>query len=98
MKICELLTGPEKWSQNIVAVNAEGKSVGYRNPSACRWCLLGAIYCCYSIPEGRAIESRIKDRLFGGRKRKLGDCLSVWNDAPDRTYRDIKKLITELDI
>jgi hypothetical protein len=91
MKVRELLSDESKWTKGSVARDFEGHFL--LNPldgRACSWCLVGALCYCYSVfDNGPSIK--VIDRL-GVRS------LSKWNDAPERTFAEVKALVEELDI
>jgi beta-galactosidase/beta-glucuronidase len=39
----KLLSDRSKWTQNVFARNNEGREVDWRHPSACCWCVMGAL-------------------------------------------------------
>jgi hypothetical protein len=41
----ERISSPDRWTQGLYAVDAQGERVKPRDPSACCWCLLGALAC-----------------------------------------------------
>jgi hypothetical protein len=41
----ERIASPDRWTQGFYAVNALDERVKPRDPSACCWCLLGALAC-----------------------------------------------------
>lgn len=96
MKVRELFSDESKWKQGVGSTNSAGEKVPYDDPTAVCWCLLGAIYHCYSVTKGRLVEERLMTRLFGNGKRKLGDCLSVWNDR--HTFAEVKRLVVAEDV
>lgn len=67
-------------------------------------CLLKWIDYCYPAEERREVEMRLINRIFGDAirrndgKRKLGMCLSVWNDARGRTVEDVIKVTAECGV
>ncbi len=91
MKVQELLDKPEKWTQNAYARDEIRRSVHYEDPFAVCFCLIGAVRKCYPIIlEREAIEAEIDSEL---------KCWGFnWNDAPERTFEDIKNLVEKLDI
>lgn len=96
MKMHELLASPEKWTKGAYAMDASGLHVPERHPDARRWCLLGAANYCYGLASV-AVEMRIRDALLAGSGDKATGIAS-WNDAPDRTFDDVRKLLLDLDI
>lgn len=90
MKIKELLTDETKWTQFAVARDALGGRVHANDPTACKWCLLGAIAHCYPGSfVGDKVRSTIEYHVLN---------ISIWNDAHWRTFQDVKELIERLDI
>lgn len=90
MKIQELLDKPEKWTQYTSARDINGKDVGYEADSAVCWCLIGAILKCY----GEKSEN-VMDKIY---KAFKGESIALYNDAKERTFKDVMKLVKELDI
>ena len=99
MKVKELLTGPEKWTQNAWGRNIAGQdlfSLGKQplfvvsDPSVVCWCLIGAVMRCY--PRCHRIPL---DKIC---KKLKTVAVTEWNDAPERTFEDVRKLVEELDI
>lgn len=93
MKVKELLSDESKWTQRTYAKDANGEGVMWCVPEAVCWCLHGAIAKCYRGDFDRY------ERILGDFRRKvgLGD-LWGWNDAPERTFAEVKALVEELDI
>lgn len=90
MKVRELLSSPDKWTQDFGARGADGLSIEWDSPEATCWCLIGAIVKCYPTR-----FEQVRDRI----KKHLGvQFLSAWNDRIERTFEDVKALVTELDI
>lgn len=97
MKIRELLDSPEKWIQGKLAADSNGNTVTSLSVDSCRWCIVGSIIKCYGCNEfgddRYAVANRISDHLS-----LYPLDISKWNDAPERTFEDIRKLVEELDI
>lgn len=87
MKIKDLLTDESKWTKNTFARNEEGSPTILQQGTC--WCLLGGVRFCYL--DGQETETKIRDKLNV-------DSIALWNDAPERTFSDVKKLVEELDI
>jgi len=91
MKIQELYSNdPSRWTKGSDARDINGATVDVDDVSAVCWCLLGASARCYG--KGRCIE--MHDKIVD----KVGCCVSHWNDAPGRTFEEVKALVEELDI
>lgn len=92
MKIKELLTDESKWTQNAFGRDAEGLACFSGDPDAVCWCLLGAMTVCYP---NSYIRAEIIRKIH---KHLLNNTVFNFNDAPERTFEDIKKLVNDLDI
>lgn len=93
MKAYELLDSPEKWTQKIWAKDSLGDPCMWNQPSACCWCLHGAVSRCYQ--HDWPLCEIMLDTLVG---KIPGKDLWGWNDAPERTYEEVVGLLRELDI
>jgi hypothetical protein len=93
VKVQELLSSEDRWCRVHLAMNKDGKATAPNDPDACRWCLLGALLRCGATPYWEQIAAVIKKRT-GGKDMSL----SIYNDAPDRTFEDIKSLLQEADV
>lgn len=92
MKLKELFTDASKWTRRAYARNSRGVPQDYHSPEAVCFCLLGGIYKCYPTEETQF-------KLFNAIKLKTGDVwISTWNDAPSRTFDEVKQLVNDLDI
>lgn len=90
MKVSDLLTDSNKW------LVKEG-----RNGQGC-YCLSEAIIKCYSIDRYKIVNrvcSYIKSQsdLFKNMNTSMMLIIN-WNDYPGRTFEEVRKLITDLDI
>jgi hypothetical protein len=89
MKVLELLSSEDKWTQGAFARNKDGVRTDYYAEKAVSWCLIGAIHKCYSdYEEINSIMNRI---LF-----TVGEKCYQYNDT--HTYEEVMELIRELDI
>ena len=98
MKVSELLTDETKWCQGAYARDIHGQEVSYYSLKAVRYCLTGAILQCYQdIDKG----NQVSEAVIGVGEAVIGvieDDIFTWNDADERTFADIRKLIEDLDI
>jgi hypothetical protein len=92
MKVQEFYSDESKWVKGTAftyGYDKHGTPLGdYGIHKAVKCCLSGAIMICYP---GR--EEEIKRKVL----KKIKN-IPNWNDDPKRTFEDVKKLITELDI
>jgi hypothetical protein len=98
MKVKELLDSPERWTKGFQARNALGRPAMANSKQAMCWCLGGAINRCYPTIEHRRV---VLDRIFETVPEIVvlhNDSLAEWNDAPERTFEDVRALVEELDI
>ncbi len=89
MKVKNFLT-KEKWTKGQLARNQQGEDVAHDDPSACCFCLEGAMIHCYGMPAYREVNDRVK--------KEIGMMVFEWNDDPNRTFEEIKTLVEEMDI
>jgi hypothetical protein len=94
MKIQELLNSEEKWTKGLSARRFDGESVAPLDPSACRWCLVGAAQYCYPSNASnivlrlrRIAQARFPDRFY--------TFLTQFNDHENTTFADIQMIIKE---
>ncbi len=93
MKPSELLSDRSKWTQDAFARDAKGYPVAATGPSATCFCLLGALRKC---------GHDINDLGGGTPYRILRDIvvaqtgfttITIFNDSPNTTFDDIKKVL-----
>jgi len=94
MKISELLTDESKWCKVGQATDSNGNRVPWNSSDAVAWSLLSAISNCYTGEEYYAIRDAVALEVTG----RADGSLIPWNSAPERTFADIKALITKLNI
>lgn len=91
MKAYELLDSAEKWGQDRMAEAINGESVSPKSSSAYKWCMMGAIVQCYPREDRHNIYERIHKELDMS-------YFPDWNDAPERTWEEVRALLVKLDI
>lgn len=96
MKVKELLSSKEKWTQGAYARTADGQDCHHNDERAVAWDLTGAIWRCYThweTKESGVVFQKVVDKVGDAQ----GSILS-WHDAPERTYEEVKQLVDALDI
>lgn len=88
MKIKELFTDSSRWTKGALARDINGEFTDIDHGYS--FCLSRAIYKCYPY-DSKLIIFKIKPKL----KEPL---IVNWNDAPERTFEEVKALVEELDI
>lgn len=93
MKIRELLSSPDKWTQGVFARNSSGYRTYELDQDACSFCLMGALYRCYIDTEddGLLVRSKLGQAIED-------NTITGWNDDPKRTFAEVKELVDRLDI
>lgn len=97
-----MLTLPTAWLQGRYAVDLAGSRTLGHKPEACRWCLIEAIAGASQrrIPRmtctARSALNRAVGRALTTMLHRRGGTgfLTPWNDAPERTHRQVLALIT----
>lgn len=95
MKAKDLLDTEDKWTRGIFACDADGQAVGSTEPSAVRWCILGALLHCYpGIDDFRSARTKVMN-VIRVRYPASYD-VAVFNDT--REFVDIKAVLEEADV
>ncbi len=93
MKVRELLSSPDKWVKTKWAADLLKRPVDPCSPDAVCFCLLGAIDFCYR--EGTDVKDEVRNKI----RKYIGRAsIMLWNDAPERTFEEVKSLVNQLDI
>jgi len=84
MKLAEILTGPEAWCQRKLF---DGR----------RWCLIGATQMLCGTTLGFDDVVRLHRVLADAGFDLRGQSIPDWNDAPERTWDDIARVVEAYD-
>jgi hypothetical protein len=95
MKAYELLSDPSKWTKDVLARSSTGAAVAPTSPSACQFCIVGALYHCYSAEEAMKIWTRL-DSEFYDKHNEIG--VGDWNDDPSRTHEEVVAFLKSKDL
>ncbi len=96
MKAYELLDSPEKWCQNDMAQDMDGKPANFERSSAYRFCALAAILLCY--PMDVAVVDHPERRRFLESIGLSPGNVGAWNDAPERTWQEVYDALRKADV
>ncbi len=91
MLLSELLSDESKWTKGVTARDKDGNICNSKDPNAVCWCLFGAVWKADNADSADKAIRRVIPDEFGG-------SIVMWNDAPERTFADIKALIVKLGI
>ena len=88
MKPSEYIT--RGWCQGAVARDIEGQPTGAERPTACTWCLMGAVIAAYPYDPCK--------------RTNIWDCLdkqsimlpAEWNDDPKRKQSEVVSLLQSI--
>ncbi len=98
-KIHEQIT-PETWGKGASVMYSNGMPCyNDTDPNAARWCALGwarKVYADDGTNKLNSIYNKMDTYLES--KTYPGDYVSRWNDAPERTFEEVKEMFTVLDI
>lgn len=97
MKAYELLSSPEKWTQNVSSRDITGRHVTIHHENAVCFCMWGAIRKCYDTDDNNRINSTIITDLVR-QELKLTSLLEIfgWNDR--HSFEEVQNLLIKLDI
>ena len=84
----ELIGDESKWVKGSFARDAANKTVNYADSTACRWCMLGAIWHCGVTPEETYL---VKDIAGLG-----GQSLIDINDSCITKHSDVMAVMDKL--
>ncbi len=110
MKISELLSSPDKWTQHACArlspdtddlPRLQNPPVESDHPGAVCWCLIGAVEKCYG-PSGTLEFNRTVGKLLH-HLGKIPDphnvnAIANWNDARERSHAQVLELALKADL
>ena len=87
-----LLSSPSRWAQQTYAMDAEGFEVSYTSPTACSFCLLGAMHRTLTADGyGSTLAWRVRRSL--GTNAGGVYLIAAWNDQFGRTHSDVLELL-----
>ena len=87
MKISELLTSKDKWTQGPEAEDRYGRPVYHDSPRAVCWCLMGALMKCYpDVVQRDAARMRLYEAIRFPN-------IMWWNECPERTFVEVKAAV-----
>jgi hypothetical protein len=105
MKAYELLHSPRAWCQGSPARNSEGTKVQAFDPSAVRWCALGAIQKIYPKWQWEEKMDRLLRALSvsesGLASLTTADkmcCLMEWNDGSGCSFTEVREILLAADL
>lgn len=98
MTVQELFSKDGVWCQENLALNAQDQPVEPQDPSAVKFCLIGAIYRCYDDDVEKLFS--YQDRVFEVIRSRCPDARSTtsWNDRAYRTIQEIREVAKEAGI
>lgn len=92
MKIRELLSDESKWTKGARARNPEGLPTSEFSSDARCWCVSFAAVKCYGVDRAGLVIAKLSSAVGSPRS------LASWNDAPERTFKEVKELVDRLDV
>jgi hypothetical protein len=97
--VAKILEKPGCWTKGAYARDVHGTTVKIGDPSACQFCLMGAVYLALreldisQRNEGASMLIHdIRTRLSSPSK---GLMVADFNDAPETTHQDVMNLLAE---
>ncbi len=90
-----LLSGPEKWTREMEALDVQGRSVPFYSPDAVSWSLIGALKKAYLEPDARTAASI---RLYTALSNSGWYSLVDFNKHSGTTYQKVLDLVREAGV
>ena len=88
MKVSDFLNDESKWCQNYGALNIDSYGTAPTSSAAVRWCIMGAAAVCeYTREEFVDLKTKT-DKTTGGE-------IVLWQDAPERKFAEVRRLLQE---
>lgn len=98
MKVRQLFSSEKKWTQGLYAKDIKGLACGVSQSKAYSFCLDGALTRCYG-PSGKYSEIRMRvDEVIKKMTRGRFSGVVSWNDYRRRSFKQVKTLVTMLNI
>ena len=99
MKVKDFLT-EDNWTQDYFARDKSTNNpvrvdFAIKNPDLCKFCLLGALLCCY--PDGGYNDAAVRFYEIAD-ELNLNLSIGDFNDSPGRKFSEIKELLEKADI
>ena len=94
MKAYEILCDESKWTRGVLARDFRGVSVSATSIAATCFCVVGAVHLAYEDQEAGALVEKLHVAAMQFGHRSAGQ----WNDAPERTFAEVRDLLVKLDI
>lgn len=92
MTIEELLSDKSRWTTRCCARDTNDNFVDMDAPTACKWCLIGAVYKCYSGTDGMRVLSDVQKEISVAGFKSIGR----FND--DLGYNAVMTVVRKLKI
>ena len=89
----ELIADPKNWIKGNASVDSNGVSVNTLDPSACAFCMLGAVYKVVPDKGFFGIRQEVRNSLRESVKRKKKqttlESIADFNDSCNTTHKDV---------
>lgn len=110
MKLHEFFTDNSKWTKHSYARNDAGQPCNVDSPEAESFCVRGGIAKVYGFKDGspeeyvavrlrmEGIENKLETYLKNNYRSNYGYGMLGWNDDPELTFEEFKKVLVAVDI
>ena len=97
----EVIAKSEKWLQGHMAANDKGEHVDPSSPDACKYCMVGAVYCAFKqhvvdsppswglINFMQCLDDEMTARWSMLYHAKYHGSYGQFNDSPSTTHEDV---------
>jgi hypothetical protein len=97
VKVKDILSDPSKWTQGFFARDKLGQPCEPLDENAVQYCIVGALMRAYGRGQRYAAYARAMKAIaaiYGEAPITIDD----WNDAPDRTFDDVRRVLEAADV
>jgi hypothetical protein len=96
MKVSDVLRDESCWTKESYARDKDGFHISYDDPAACKFCIHGAVYRVCGMLGGGNIWQKLEE----ARKKLFPDSIGLinFNDRPETTFEDVKKVLAEANV
>jgi hypothetical protein len=103
LSLRELFSSKARWTQGADGKDSSGNTLSATNPEAVRWCTGGGLSLVYGHDPTlhqkmvQVVLAYLQGHVDEGESPQ-DVSINGWNDEPNRSFKDIRKLVTEAEV